>query len=113
MSDFRKLQSILNEYYGQYMDFPSTKYQPNETGTDSGKKNTYPRARPTTTPDKPSYAWSPMGTSPIEAEEEKIKGTVDKRKVAALIDKAIQEAENTQMGYYVFVLGKLREEIIG
>ena len=112
MSDFRKLQSILNEYYGQYNDFPNNKYQPNDNGTGDGKKNTYRRPVPTTSPDKPSYTWSPLGTSPIEAEEEKIIGSVDKRKVAALIDKAIQEAESTQMDYCVFVLGKLRKEII-
>jgi len=113
MSDFRKLQSILNEYYGQYEDFPNNKFQPNDNGTDNGKKNTYRRPVPTTTPDKPSYPVSFLGTTPVEAEEENIKGTVDKRKVAALIDKAIQEAESAQMDYCVFVLGKLRKEIIG
>ena len=113
MSDFRKLQSILNEYYGQYMDFPNSKYQPNENGTNDGKENTYRRPVPTTSPDNPSYAsWSPLQTSPIESEEEKIEGTIDKKKVIALIDKELHEAENTQMDYCVFVLGKIRKEIL-
>jgi hypothetical protein len=112
MSDFRKLQSILNEYYGQYMDFPNNKYQPNDNGTGDGKKNTYRRPVPTTSPDKPSYAWSPLGTAPIEAEEE-ITGTIDKRKVIAMIDKAIEEAQQQGMDYCVYALGKLRKEIIG
>ena len=111
MSDFRKLQSILNEYYGQYKDFPNNKYQPNDkVGASGGYRK---GDLPTVTPGQRGLPNGFLGTTPIESEEENIKGTVDKRKIAALIDKAIQEAESAQMDYCVFVLGTLRKEIIG
>ena len=110
MSDFRKLQSILNEYYGQYADFPSTKYRPNENGTDNGKNNTYRRPLPTTSPDKPSYAYSPMGTSPID-EEERVTGSISKEKLISMLDKEMEDAKHKEMDYCVFVLGKIREAV--
>lgn len=110
MSDFRKLQSILNEYYGQYMDFPNNKYQPNDkVGASGGYRK---GDLPTVTPGQRGLPNGFEGTAPIEAEEE-ITGTIDKRKVIAMIDKAIEEAQQQRMGYCASALGKLREEIIG
>lgn len=108
MSDFRKLQNLVNEYYGQYSDFPGGKYTPNQSGTDNGKKNTYQRPLPTTTPDKPSYVQSFMATTPIESEEDK---AISKEKVLRAINQELQQATDEGMDYCVLVLLKLQKFI--
>jgi len=108
MSDFRKLQNLVNEYYGQYSDFPGGKYTPNQSGTDNGKKNTYRRPLPTTSPDKPAYVQASMATSPIESEEGAL---ISKEKVLGMVNQELKQAADEGMDYCVLVLLKLQKFI--
>lgn len=108
MSDFRKLQNLVNEYYGQYSDFPGGKFTPNDNGTGGGTKNTYRRPLPTTSPDKPSYGQSFMSTTPVEGEEE---GVISKGMILKALEQELQHAADEGMDYCVLVLLKLKKII--
>jgi hypothetical protein len=115
MSDFKKLQKFINEYYGQYQDFPyvNSKYSPNETGTDNGKKNTIaPRGRiPTTQPsDKTNLTTSFPATTPVESEEE-VRGNIPRIDVINLLKAQMENAAAKNMDYCANVLEQLIDAI--
>lgn len=105
MSDFRKLQNLVNEYYGQYSDFPGGKYAPNEY-----TKNSYRKGEvPTKSPASSQMLSTPFpGTTPIESEEDT---AISKNKVLKMINQELKQATDEGMDYCVLVLLKLQKFI--
>lgn len=112
MSDLRKIQQIYEGgYNGVSIDTPLSNYTQSNVGRTS-KAYTYQRPIPTTSPDKPAYVQAPLGTSPIESEEEVI-GNIPRSDVVKLLNQEMENAVAENMDYCVYVLGKLIKAVKG
>ncbi len=117
MSDFKKLQKFINVYYEQYPDtYFNSKYSPNETGTDNGKKNTIARRGeiPTINPSSKQNlsvgGYTPNVTKP-EAEEEGVIGNIPRIDVINLLKAQMENAAAKNMDYCANVLKQLIDAI--
>jgi ribosomal protein S24E len=112
MSDFRKLQAILDVHYEQlatHTHSPLRAFLSESTESKEGSAD-----MSTIKADiggQITNAISKVFSSKAESEEENVTGTIDKKHVLSLIDTAIADAQNNEMNYCAFILSKLRKEI--